>query len=264
MSLTATLKKRIEALSFDPRGLVLPALFLILWQTATSLHWVDVRIIPFPSEVLDVAWKWINNGSLARGLTASLGRDLAGFTFGATAGVALGAFLGVSRWAELLVAPTFHTVKHIALFAWIPLLSAFFGRDDLAKVIFIALATLFPVALGTLEGVKGILKSQIEVAQVYGFTPRQTLFRLVLPAASPQIIAGLHLGLIYAWLATIGAEFLLLTATDGIGFTVIRGRASFHVELVLFGMLVIGLTGAALNAIASRVESRLLHWRGGH
>lgn len=261
MSLAASVKQRIHSL--DPRGLVLPLLFVIFWQTAATLHWIDVRIIPPPGEVLDVAWKWIANGALLRGLSASLARDLAGFVLGAASGVALGLLLGVSRWADLLLAPTFHTLKHIALFAWIPLLSAFFGRDDLAKVIFIAFATLYPVALGTLEGVRSILKSQREVAQVYGFTPRQTLLRLVLPAASPQIIAGLHMGLIFAWLATIGAEFLLITPTEGIGFAVIRGRASFHVEVVLFGMLVIGLTGAALNAFATRIETRLLHWRGG-
>lgn len=246
----------------DPRGLVLPVLFIAVWQLVTALHWVDTRIIVPPGEVLAIGWRWIASGQLLGGLGASLLRDAGGFVVGAVAGVVLGTVLGVSRLANTLIGPTFHTVKHISLFAWIPLLSAFFGRDDLAKIVFIALSTLYPVALGSLEGVKGIARSQLEVARVYGFSGLQSLTRLVLPAASPQIITGLHLGLIYAWLATIGGEFLLIGTGEGIGLTVIRGRASFHVDLIIFGMLVIGLLGMLMNALATRAESRLLHWQG--
>lgn len=255
-------QKRSPSLPIDPRGLVLPVLFIAAWQLVTALHWVDTRIIVPPGEVLAIGWKWMTSGQLLGGLGASLLRDASGFVLGAVAGIVLGTVLGVSRLANALLGPTFHTVKHISLFAWIPLLSAFFGRDDLAKIVFIALSTLYPVALGTLEGVKGIARSQLEVARVYGFSALQSLTRLVLPAASPQIITGLHLGLIYAWLATIGGEFLLIGTGEGIGLTVIRGRASFHVDLIIFGMLVIGLVGMLMNALATRAESRLLHWQG--
>jgi sulfonate transport system permease protein len=258
-----SLTQKFPSLPVDPRGLVLPVLFLIVWQTITALHWVDTRIIVPPADVLAVGWKWFTSGQLVSGLSASLARDVSGFVIGALAGITVGVLLGVSPFANSVFGPTFHTLKHISLFAWIPLLSAFFGRDDLAKIVFIAFSALYPVALGTLEGVKGILKSQLEVAEVYGFTPLQSLTRLVLPAASPQILSGLHLGLIYAWLATIGGEFLLIGTGEGIGLTVIRGRASFHVDLILFGMLLIGLVGMLLNELATRSEARLLHWRGG-
>lgn len=257
-----SLKQKLPALSFDPRGLVLPVIFLAVWQIVTAQAWVDTRIIVPPADVLAIGWKWWSSGQLLSGLGASLQRDISGFLVGALAGVAIGVLLGASRLANAVFGPTFHTLKHISLFAWIPLLSAFFGRDDLAKIVFIAFSALYPVALGTLEGVRGILKSQLEVTRVYRFSRWQSLTRLILPAASPQIIAGLHLGLIYAWLATIGGEFLLLSTGEGIGLAVIRGRASFHVDLILFGMLVIGLVGMAMNTLATRSEARLLHWRG--
>lgn len=257
-----SLRQKLHALPVDPRGLVLPVLFLAVWQLVTALHWVDTRIIVPPAAVLATGWTWLVGGQLQSGLSASLLRDASGFLLGASAGIALGVMLGVSRLANAVFGPTFHTLKHISLFAWIPLLSAFFGRDDLAKIVFIAFSALYPVALGTLEGVRGILKSQREVAQVYGFTSWQALTRLILPGAAPQILAGLHLGLIYAWLATIGSEFLLIGIGEGIGLSVIRGRASFHVDLILFGMLVIGLVGMLMNALATRAEARLLHWRG--
>lgn len=256
----ATLKDKLPAI--DPRGFVLPALLLLVWQGITAAGWVDTRIIVAPSTVLAAGWNWINSGLALESIGASLFRDASGFTLGAAAGITIGLLLGSSKLANTFFGPTFHTLKHISIFAWIPLLSAFFGRDDLAKIVFIAFATLYPVALATIEGVRAIAASQLEVAKVYGFTPRQALFRLILPAASPQIISGLHLGLIFAWLATMGAEFLLASTGEGLGMTVIRGRAAFRVDLIIFGMLIIGAFGMLLNELATRAESRLLHWRG--
>jgi len=246
----------------DLRGLALPVLILVVWQLVTQSGSVDTRIIVPPSTVLETGWNSLVSGDLWVGLTSSLWRDISGFLLGSIAGIAIGVLLGVSRFADNIFGPTFHTLKHISLFAWIPLISAFFGRDDFAKIVFIALSTLYPVALSTIEGVRGILKTQVEVAQIYGFNRRQTLSRLVLPAASPQIIAGLHLGLIYAWLATVGGEFILASVGEGLGLTIIRGRASFHVDLIIVGMLFIGFTGLVFNHIATRIEARLLHWRG--
>ena len=255
-----TLLNRLSGI--DPRGLLLPALLLAAWQLVTGAGWVDTRIIVPPSAVVAAGWDWVSSGQALASIGASLFRDASGFVLGATAGIAIGLLLGASRFAETLFGPSFHTLKHISIFAWIPLLSAFFGRDDLAKIVFIAFAVLYPVALATIEGVRAIAPSQREVARVYGFTPRQALFRLILPAASPQIIAGLHLGLICAWLATMGAEFLLASTGEGLGMTVIRGRAAFRVDLIIFGMLIIGSFGMLLNTIANRTEKRLLHWRG--
>ena len=254
--------KKFSLTKPDLRGLVLPALLLLVWQLVTQSGAVDTRIIVPPSAVLESGWNTLIGGELWEGLKASLFRDISGFLLGALAGIGLGVLLGVSRFADDFLGPTFHGLKHISLFAWVPLLSAVFGRDDLAKIVFVAFSTLFPVALATLEGVRGILKSQVEVAQVYGFTRWQTITRLVLPAASPQILSGLHLGLIYAWLATIGGEFILASTGEGLGFIVIRGRVSFHVDLIIVGMLFIGVTGLVFNHIATRIEARLLHWRG--
>jgi sulfonate transport system permease protein len=256
----ATFKDKLPAI--DPRGFVLPALLLLVWQAITSAGWVDTRIIVPPSAVLTAGWKWLNSGLALESISASLFRDASGFTLGAASGITIGLLIGTSKLANNVFGPTFHTLKHISIFAWIPLLSAFFGRDDLAKIVFIAFATLYPVALATIEGVRAIAPSQLEVAKIYGFTPRQALVRLILPAASPQIITGLHLGLIFAWLATMGAEFLLASTGEGLGMTVIRGRAAFRVDLIIFGMLIIGAFGMLLNELATRAETRLLHWRG--
>jgi len=243
------------------RGCVLPLALLALWWAAARFGWSQSPLLVPPAKVWDTALAQWRSGALTSALAASLWRDLAGFALGAGAGLLFGTALGLSRLFERLVGPTFHTVKQISLFAWIPLLSVWFGLGDTAKVVFLSLAAFFPVVLNTFEGIRGVPAELVEVARVLKFSRRQLLWRVVLPAASPSIFAGIHLGLIYAWLATLGAEYLLV-AGKGIGNTMIDGRENFWMDLVLFGVIVVGLVGFVLNWIAGRIEHRLLSWRG--
>jgi sulfonate transport system permease protein len=246
----------------DWRGAALPASLLVLWYVVTAFGWVNTKLIVPPEKVVLAAWKFVTHGNFLEAVAASLTRDMSGFVIGAIAGILLGVALGLSRWTERIVGPTFNTLKHISLFAWLPLISTWLGTGDSAKILFIALTTFYPVAINTFDGVRSVPRNQLEVARVYAFSRWQSITHLILPAASPQILTGLHLGLIYAWMATIGAEFLLVTADPGLGDTVIKGRAAFNVELIIFGMLAIGLVGATFNFIAARIEARVLAWRG--
>jgi sulfonate transport system permease protein len=243
------------------RGWVLPAALVAVWYGVTRLGWVNTKLIVPPADVVSAGAKALADQEFYVGVGYSLGRDLIGFSLGSLAGVALGLLLGVSRWADRLIGPTFHTLRQISLFAWLPLLSSFLGVGDPAKVVFIAFSAFYPVVLAMLEGVRGVSLAHAEVARVYGFSRTQLLLRLILPSASPQIIGGLRLGLIYAWLATIGSEYLLASVGSGLGSTVFRGRASFNVGLIIFGMLAIGLIGTLLNKLAAWAEERALRWR---
>ena len=245
----------------DLRGLVLPAAILLLWFTATSQGWVNTKLIVPPAGVVTVGLKELANPDFYWGIFQSLWRDLLGFGLGGAIGITVGLLLGVSPLADKLLGPTFHTARQISLFAWLPLLSALVGTGNASKVIFISFSAFYPVVLGTLEGVRGVTSAHLEVAKVYGFTRSQVLLRLIWPSASPQILGGLRLGLIYAWLATIGAEYLLVNDGVGIGSTVFKGRMAFNVELILFGLLVIGLFGNVFNRVAAYAEQHLLRWR---
>jgi sulfonate transport system permease protein len=167
----------------------------------------------------------------------------------------------LSRLLENLVGPTLHTVKQFSLLAWIPLISVRFALGDLAKVVFLALAAFFPVALNTFEGIRGVPRELVEVARVFALTPLQLLCRVVLPAALPSIFNGVHLALIYAWLATLGAEYLL-TSGIGIGNLLTDGREHLWMDQVLLGIVIVGLVGFTLNWLAGTIEARLLRWRG--
>jgi len=251
--------RRVASLNW--RGAVLPLALFAVWWTVTTFGWVNTKLIVPPAGVLATAVRSFQDPVFWDGLLASLTRDASGFAVGAVAGVLLGGAMGLSRWTDRALGPSFHTLRQISLFAWLPLLSSWLGYGELSKLVFISLSTLYPVALGTFEGVRGVSGAHGEVARVYRFTRWQTVTRLVLPAASPQIATGLTLGLIYAWVATIGSEFLLANWGNGLGNVVIKARASFNVELIVFGMLVIGLVGTVINRLAARLEARALHWR---
>jgi sulfonate transport system permease protein len=246
----------------DWRGLALPAGFVVLWSIATFFDWVNPKLIPPPYKVLETAWQQVLAEDFFVSIGASLFRNLSGFAIGSLAGIAVGLGLGFSHWFDRLFGPSFNALKQISLFAWLPIISSWFGYDNNAKILFISLAAFYPVALNTFEGVRSIGLSQLEVAKVYGFSRFQLIRKLILPAASPQIFVGLQLALIYAWLATIGSELLLANWGVGLGNIVIRGREAFNVPLIIFGMLAIGLIGTFFNRLAAHIESKFLVWRG--
>ncbi len=242
------------------RGWVLPVALVALWWLATRLGWSTSPLLVSPEKVWATGVAQIQSGKVFAALGASLQRDLIGFVIGSSAGLLFGALLGGSRWFERLVGPSFHTLKQISLFAWIPLLSVWFGLGESAKVAFLSLAAFFPVVLNTYEGVRSVPADLLEVARVLKFNRRQRWQKVILPSAAPSIFAGIHLGLIYAWLATLGAEYLLVSG-EGIANLLIDGREHFWMDLVLFGVIVIGAVGYALNGLATRVEARALAWR---
>jgi sulfonate transport system permease protein len=243
------------------RGWVLPAALLLLWWLVSHFGWSASPLVVPLGKVWHTAVEQTVSGELWIALRASLQRDLIGLIIGASAGLAFGAALGLSRWFERTVGPTFHTIKQISLFAWIPLLSVWFGLGDSAKIAFLSLAAFFPMVLNTFEGIRSVPGELIEVGRVLKLNRRQWLLRLVLPAASPSILAGFHLALIYAWLATLGAEYLLVTG-KGIGNTMIDGRELFLMDLVIFGVIVVGFIGFTMSWIAGKIEQHLLAWRG--
>ncbi|WP_158930433.1 ABC transporter permease [Acidisphaera sp. S103] len=242
------------------RGAVLPMLLLATWEAASRAHLVDPRLVPSPELVAYTAFDQVVHEGLLRNLAASLLRDVAGFTLGSSLGVMIGTVLGLSRIADRLFMPSFNGLRQIAILAWIPLISIWFGEGEAAKVVFIMAAALIPVVLNTHEGMCGASAKLVDVARTLTFTRWQLVTKLYLPSALPSIATGVHLALIYAWVASIGSEYFM-TVGPGIGGLIIAGRERFQMDLVILGILILGLVGFLINRGASAVEARLLRWR---
>jgi sulfonate transport system permease protein len=255
---SSALRKRLAR--FNWRGLVLPLIAIALWWIVSALHLVKSGLLVSPADVAHTASQQIRSGALLRALSASLAREASGFVIGTAGGLLLGAALGLSRIATRVVGPSFDTFKQISLFAWIPLISVWFGLGDVAKVVFLSLAALLPVAAHTCDGIHAVPRRYVEVAGAFRYSRFQLIRFVILPAALPSIFTGIYLALIYSWLATLGAEYLLV-AGSGIGNTLIDGSEQFRMDLVLFGIVVVGLTGWALNALARGIERRVFAQR---
>jgi sulfonate transport system permease protein len=242
------------------RALSVPLVVLFVWWLAARWKLINPLLLAPPDKVFWRALDEVKEGELLEQVLASVRRDLLGFGVGTIAGAAIGGAMGASRVVERLVGPTFHALKQVAIFAWIPLMSVWLGTGEQAKVAFIALSAFFPVVLHTYEGVRGVSNQYLEVARVFRFTPWQTLRRVVLPAAAPEFSAGIQLALVYAWLGTMGAEFLL-AAGPGLGNLMIDGREQLAMDKVLLGIVIVGCVGTLFNSLAAAAEQRALRHR---
>lgn len=242
------------------RGAAIPVVLLAIWWSAYGFGWTDSRLFVPIESVVAAGARLVGSGELWVALAASLERSISGFLLGATAGLGFGLAIGLSRPLERFVGPTFHAIKQVSLFAWLPLISLWFGLGEMSKVVFIALAAFFPVALNVFAGVRGVPLEWVEVSRVLEFSRLQAITRIVLPAAVPAVMTGISLALIYAWLATLGAEYLM-TAGSGIGNLLTDGREHFWMDAVIFGVVVIGCVGYGFIALAGVVEARLSYGR---
>ncbi|ANN69471.1 taurine ABC transporter permease [Bordetella bronchialis] len=239
---------------------MIPLAAIAAWWLAVHTGISRSPMLVSPGLVLHTALDQVVTGKLWRALAASFAREFAGFAIGTVLGLLLGGALGLSRGFQRVVGPSFNTFKQVSLFAWIPLISVWFGLGDAAKVVFLSLAALVPVVVNTCDGIRNTPAGLLEVARVHGYTRPQTIVSVILPCAVPSIFTGVYLALIYSWLATIGAEYLLVAGV-GIGNTLIDGSEHFRMDLVIFGMTVVGLVGWGLNALARLIERRLARWR---
>jgi sulfonate transport system permease protein len=224
------------------------------------LHWVNANLLPSPLAVLYTAAKHIATGIFWLSVASSLARALAGYVVALVLGVVLGVVLGKSRISNRLGAPLFNAFRQVAPFAWIPLISAWFGGGEATKVVFIATVAFAPITLNTIEGVQAVAREQVELGRVLELSRWRFLLGIAVPAALPRILTGAQLGLITAWLATIGAEFFL-NISPGVTMLLVEGRMLGEMDLVLFGIVIIGLLGFGLSATLHKIEQILLRWR---
>lgn len=242
------------------RGITLPILLLLAWEISNRTGLSDPRFLPSLKDVVLTAKRELIDNDLSGDLAFSLMRNLTGFLIGAAIGIVFAAVVASSRIADRLVMPTFNGLKQVSLLAWIPLISVWFGFGEQAKIVFVALAAFIPIVLNTYDGMRAAPTDLLEVGRALKFNRRQRILRIYLPSAMPSIATGVHLGLIYSWLATVGAEYFLAVG-PGIGGLVIAGRERFDMAMVMVGVIILGLVGFSLNRLAYSLESYLLRWR---
>ncbi len=239
---------------------IAPLLGLLLaWQLASVSGVFPPQVLVPPSEVAATLARLWQGGELPDHLGTSLFRLVLGFLTGAAIGLAFGAGMALSKLFQMLFAPVFQAVRQVPVLAFIPMLVLLLGIEERFKIVVVAVAVFFPVALATFDGVKGIPKAWFEVARLYRTPPLPFVTRILLPAAVPPVLTGLRLGLTRGWLVLIACE--LLAADSGIGQMMEMGRQMFRIDVVLAGVFVSGLIGFTLDRSVKLAERRFARWK---
>lgn len=200
----------------------------------------------------------VQKGILAKHVTISFYRVFCGFGLTFLIAFPLAVLLGMNNRLQPYFDPVLHFIRHIPPISCIPILILWFGIGEASKMAVIVLAAFFPIFLNTLEGIRQCDSKLLEVGKVFGFTPREKFLKIIVPAALPSVILGMRLGLGYSWRALIGAE--LIAASAGIGYMIIEAEQISRPDIVIVGILMIGIFGYMIDYAFLRFSRFMLPW----
>jgi ABC-type nitrate/sulfonate/bicarbonate transport system permease component len=239
--------------------LVVPLALLAVWWW-TSVDSTSYLYPPLSDIVGSLREDWIFE-RVESDLVPSLGRFGAGYVLAATAGVGAGALIGLAPRLRRTTLPVTEFVRSVPSPLLLPFALVVFGIGNGSKVALIALGSVWPVLLNTVDGVRGVDPEVRDVARSFGIGRRMQLSRVILPAASPKIVAGLRIGLSVALLLMVVSE--MRGGTNGLGFQIRSAQRSFDTADAYAGVIVIGAVGLVVNLIFLAVERRLMRWHRG-
>ena len=240
-------------------GLLLPAGLLLLWYVISALHVFSPYLLPSPGATLAGFQELCASGALLHHLTISLQRVFCGFFCSCAAAIPLGIFCGRSRNFESYCWPLLEFIRHVPPLACVPLIILWAGIGEASKLVIIFLASFFPLFLNTYSGIKNCDRKLLEVGKDLGFTASSLVWHIQLPAALDAIAVGLQLSLGYSWRALIGAE--LIAASAGIGYLILDAEEMSRPDIVLVGMLCIGIIGSVIDSLFLHLLDHWLPWR---
>ncbi len=240
------------------RPIAFVIILLAIWQLAVSKS--TVHLLPGPVEVVRGLVELAVSGLLFKYAVASLFRVTWGFGAAALLAIPLGLAIGWYRRADMALNPLIQIFRPISPLAWIPLAILWFGVGDLSAIYLIFVGSFFPLLLTSIVAVHTIPAVYINAGRNFGLNPIAFLFRVVYPAAIPQLIVGLRISLGIAWLVVVAAE--MIAVNSGLGFLIVDARnAGNRYDLVVAGMVTIGVIGLLLDlAMRSLEQVKSVRW----
>ncbi|NMS88484.1 ABC transporter permease [Clostridioides difficile] len=230
-------------------------IILLLWKITNYLGiWSDY-ILPSPEKVYSTFLNMISDGSIFINVYASMKRVLIGFAISTAIGVPLGIFFGIYSGVYEYFKSLINFLRNTPPLALIPMLILWFGIGEESKIIIIVLASFFPIFTSTLKGIRNCDSKLIEVGRVFEFSKLQIIFKIIIPNAILDIAVGLKLALGYSFRAIIGAE--LVAASSGLGYLISDGKEMSRTDVVIVGIIVIGLLGIITDYVFSIIVKKV-------
>src|ERR1700728_3128822 len=254
MTLLAAVSRQSEKLT----QWALPVGILALWEALSLAGVIPPRVLPAPSAVIAACWHSTLSGELPRNIWVSFWRAMVGLLIGGSIGFALGLANGLSRRSEKIFDSTLQMVRNIPHLALIPLVILWFGIDETAKIFLVALGVFFPIYINTQHGIRSVDPQLVEMGRIYGMTPWELFWRVILQGALPSIFVGVRFGLGIMWLTLIVAE--TIAASSGIGYMAMQAREFLLLDVVVLSILIYALLGKAADSAARVLERVCLAW----
>ncbi|RVN80920.1 ABC transporter permease [Sinorhizobium meliloti] len=232
--------------------------FLALWQAASTAGWINPAVFPSVGAILSALWTGISGGALLDDIAISLQRSGTAFVGAVVLAVPLGLLMGQVRAIENALDPVLQLFRQTSALALYPVFILLLGLGEASKVFVIFWATLFPLLLSTISGVKEVDSKLIEMARVYGASRLTVFRRVVLPGAVPSIFVGLRLSATTALLLLIASE--MIGANKGIGFQVMNAQYNFQIPLMFAAIFILAGLGLVSNYALVFAQRRLCRW----
>lgn len=240
------------------------AVAFVAWLAATQTGLVKPLFLPRPASVLgafsDALDGRIDGAPLVEHVMTSLMRVVGAFALAALVGIPVGLATGLSPTLRAILDPFIEFYRPLPPLAYLPLVIIWFGIGETSKILLIFLACFAPVALAARAGVSAASLDQVNAARALGASRAQVVRHVILPAALPDILVGLRIGMGVGWTTLVAAE--MVAASTGIGQMVLNASNFLRTDIVVMGILVIGALAAAFEFGMRRLERRLAPWKG--
>jgi taurine transport system permease protein len=234
------------------------------WWLVTELGLIKPLFLPKPASVWAVFMEYLtgqaNDRPLWEHFVASMFRVFAAFLLACVTAIPVGIAMGMSRIARGVFDPPIEFYRPLPPLSYLPLIIIWFGIDELPKVLLIFLACFAPLALAARSGMRAASQEQIHAAYSMGASYWQVIRYVILPAALPEILVGMRIAIGFGWTTLVAAE--MVAANVGLGQMVLNAANFLRTDIVVMGIIVIGIVAYLFDLLMRRIERKLVPWKG--
>lgn len=237
---------------------------LTLWLFISEIELVPQLFLPSPFKVLskfiEISTEGYRGHTLAGHVLISMYRILAGFFLGFLAGIPIGISMGLSKIVRGAMDPIIELYRPVPPLAFIPLIIVWMGIGDQGKIFLLFLAVFSIMVINARSGVRSVTIEKIHAAYSLGANRWQVLYHVILVNALPEIFTGMRVAMGVAWGTLVAAE--MVAATSGIGWMVINSARFLRTDIVIMGIIVMGIIGYMFDLIIRSIEKKVIPWKG--
>jgi taurine transport system permease protein len=245
-------------------SIVTVVVLFALWFLVTNTGWIKPLFLPSPQAVLKQFMEYLtgatNDKPLWQHFAASMFRVFSAFALACVTAIPIGIAMGMSRVARGIFDPIIEFYRPLPPLAYLPLIIIWFGIDELPKVLLIFLSCFAPLALAARSGMRSASQEQINAAYSMGASYMQVIRHVVLPSAMPDILVGMRIAIGFGWTTLVAAE--MVAANVGLGQMVLNASNFLRTDIVIMGIVVIGIVAFAFDLLMRYLEKVLVPWKG--